>query len=51
MVDNALAMVDNVVSMKLGLEVYLSPMTLQIQLEREAPIPLYTDQAAGGMYR
>lgn len=31
-------------------DVYLSPMTLQIRLERETPVPLHSDEAGSGVY-
>lgn len=30
--------------------IYLSPMSLQIQLEREVPVPLHSDEAREGVY-
>ena len=30
--------------------IYLSPMTLQLQLERETPVPLHSPEAVGGVF-
>ena len=30
--------------------IYLSPMTLQLQLERETPVPLHSPESIGGVY-